>query len=113
MESLDRAFENVCELDLVFHFDEVSNFAYDISFMDKLCFRFITFLLRSFKVVSFSKRTWKKLIKLVGIHSYLAQIIMSFHSSQSKRRLVRGKIPTHHPIPSPSEEEGLHLVGQI
>lgn len=24
MESLDRAFENVCELDLVFHFDEVS-----------------------------------------------------------------------------------------
>ena len=25
VESLDRAFENVCELDLVFHFDEVSN----------------------------------------------------------------------------------------
>lgn len=25
MESLDRAFENVCELDLVFHFDEVRN----------------------------------------------------------------------------------------
>lgn len=24
VESLDRAFENVCELDLVFHFDEVS-----------------------------------------------------------------------------------------
>jgi AP-3 complex subunit sigma len=23
VESLDRAFENVCELDLVFHFDEV------------------------------------------------------------------------------------------
>lgn len=23
MESLDRTFENVCELDLVFHFDEV------------------------------------------------------------------------------------------
>lgn len=23
MEALDRAFENVCELDLVFHFDEV------------------------------------------------------------------------------------------
>ena len=23
MESLDRAFENVCELDLIFHFDEV------------------------------------------------------------------------------------------
>jgi AP-3 complex subunit sigma len=25
VESLDRAFENVCELDLVFHFDEVTN----------------------------------------------------------------------------------------
>jgi hypothetical protein len=25
VESLDRAFENVCELDLVFHFDEVSH----------------------------------------------------------------------------------------
>lgn len=25
VESLDRAFENVCELDLVFHFDEVCN----------------------------------------------------------------------------------------
>jgi hypothetical protein len=25
VESLDRAFENVCELDLIFHFDEVSN----------------------------------------------------------------------------------------
>lgn len=25
MESLDRAFENVCELDLIFHFDEVSS----------------------------------------------------------------------------------------
>jgi AP-3 complex subunit sigma len=24
VESLDRAFENVCELDLIFHFDEVS-----------------------------------------------------------------------------------------
>lgn len=24
MEALDRAFENVCELDLVFHFDEVN-----------------------------------------------------------------------------------------
>lgn len=24
VESLDRAFENVCELDLVFHFDEAS-----------------------------------------------------------------------------------------
>lgn len=24
MEALDRHFENVCELDLVFHFDEVS-----------------------------------------------------------------------------------------
>lgn len=24
VEALDRAFENVCELDLVFHFDEVS-----------------------------------------------------------------------------------------
>ena len=23
VESLDRAFENVCELDLIFHFDEV------------------------------------------------------------------------------------------
>ena len=23
MEALDRAFENVCELDLVFHFDDV------------------------------------------------------------------------------------------
>ncbi len=53
VESLDRAFENVCELDLVFHFDEVGNFAYDIGFMAKLCFRSITFLLRSFKVVSF------------------------------------------------------------
>lgn len=26
VESLDRAFENVCELDLVFHFDEVIYF---------------------------------------------------------------------------------------
>ena len=26
VESLDRAFENVCELDLVFHFDEASHF---------------------------------------------------------------------------------------
>lgn len=25
VESLDRAFENVCELDLIFHFDEVSS----------------------------------------------------------------------------------------
>lgn len=29
MESLDRAFENVCELDLVFHFDEVGARAMD------------------------------------------------------------------------------------
>lgn len=26
VEALDRAFENVCELDLVFHFDEVNDF---------------------------------------------------------------------------------------
>lgn len=26
VESLDRAFENVCELDLIFHFDQVSQF---------------------------------------------------------------------------------------
>lgn len=25
MESLDRSFENVCELDLIFHFDEVNH----------------------------------------------------------------------------------------
>lgn len=28
VESLDRAFENVCELDLVFHFDEVCSFSF-------------------------------------------------------------------------------------
>jgi hypothetical protein len=30
VESLDRAFENVCELDLVFQFDEVFHFGKDI-----------------------------------------------------------------------------------
>jgi AP-3 complex subunit sigma len=28
VESLDRAFENVCELDLIFHFDEVCTSPY-------------------------------------------------------------------------------------
>jgi hypothetical protein len=28
VEALDRAFENVCELDLVFHFDEVRQFIF-------------------------------------------------------------------------------------
>ena len=31
VESLDRAFENVCELDLVFHFDEVGGFRAEMS----------------------------------------------------------------------------------
>ena len=30
VESLDRAFENVCELDLIFHFDEVCTSPYTI-----------------------------------------------------------------------------------
>jgi len=30
VESLDRAFENVCELDLVFHFDEVHHILAEI-----------------------------------------------------------------------------------
>jgi hypothetical protein len=34
VESLDRAFENVCELDLIFHFDEVS--LADATLPDKL-----------------------------------------------------------------------------
>lgn len=29
VEALDRAFENVCELDLVFHFDEVGFYRKD------------------------------------------------------------------------------------
>jgi AP-3 complex subunit sigma len=33
VESLDRVFENVCELDLVFHFDEVRH----LVFLDKFC----------------------------------------------------------------------------
>lgn len=31
MEALDRAFENVCELDLVFHFDDVRHLAIHIN----------------------------------------------------------------------------------
>ena len=31
MESLDRAFENVCELDLVFHFDEARHMEHKIA----------------------------------------------------------------------------------
>lgn len=30
VESLDRAFENVCELDLVFHFDEVRSCGFQL-----------------------------------------------------------------------------------
>jgi hypothetical protein len=32
VESLDRSFENVCELDLIFHFDEVSE--WPVSFLE-------------------------------------------------------------------------------
>lgn len=30
VESLDRAFENVCELDLIFHYDEASDFIFAV-----------------------------------------------------------------------------------
>lgn len=38
MESLDRTFENVCELDLVFHFDEVRVF----SLVLRICLNSVT-----------------------------------------------------------------------
>lgn len=33
METLDKCFENVCELDLIFHMDKVSFQVYDVHFM--------------------------------------------------------------------------------
>lgn len=39
MECLDRAFENVCELDLVFHFDEVSPLVSPIAIVHFILFK--------------------------------------------------------------------------
>lgn len=36
VEALDRAFENVCELDLVFHFDEVGHRGKGMSQADEM-----------------------------------------------------------------------------
>lgn len=62
VESLDSAFENVCELDLVFHFDEVSCVAFSNAACTRLTpgfsfRRHITSSPKSSKAVSFSRRT--------------------------------------------------------
>ena len=70
VESLDRAFENVCELDLIFHFDEVS-VSFCILFICLIScltfYRSIMFWGRSFKVVLFSKRILTKSRLAVGL----------------------------------------------
>ncbi len=94
VESLDRAFENVCELDLVFHFDEVGNFAYDIGFMAKLCFRSITFFQGGLVL-----ETNVEEIDQAGRYSYLTNYtIFPFFTVQEAARARKDSYSSSNPL---------------
>lgn len=61
VESLDRTFENVCELDLIFHFDEVG-----VRTPSTLTSRFNMFSMRSYKEDSSSRQISVKSVFVVG-----------------------------------------------
>ena len=105
---MDSAFENVCELDLVFHFDEVS-------FLGAICLHVAQFCLlsrrpitsspRSSKAVSSSRRTFMRSIAPVSHRrnctAYCAQLPLDLPIAcmQYKRPQGRGKNHSHLPIP--------------
>lgn len=110
VESLDSAFENVCELDLVFHFDEVRYVVspwYDAR--PSMCVPFprrhIISSPKSYRADLYSRRTSTRSTAPVSPHRHISAPLLNgertyihtlpyIHANQCKRPRVHGRSPS-------------------